>query len=144
METELGALALETVAAVVVVSAVLRWAMRCRHVNPHYVKPVCRRDPVTGADVVAEQARYACYDCGASWPATVRDPAWAPVPVKQVFSGRDEEAAARAAVRSAIVDEQRKILAGTRTIPSRAPAPARRRGNRHRTNVTEIHKWRPA
>lgn len=146
METGVGALTFAAIAAFIVGTELfLRWALRCRHQNPHYLRPVYQHDPTTGHDVLVEPARYTCYDCGRTWRIAQRDPAWAPVHVRQVFSGHDERAAARAATRTAIVDEQRKILAANRSIPTRGlGAPYRPRRRRHASNVTDINSRRPA
>lgn len=145
MEAGVGTLTLAAVAAFIVVTELFQWALRCRHQNPHYLRPVYQHDPATGNDVLVEPARYTCYDCGRTWRADLRDPAWAPVHVRQVFSGHDEQAAVRAATRTAIVDEQRKILAATRSIPTRRlSAPYRPRRSRRAANVTDINSRRPA
>ena len=79
-------------AGVVVVNGLAWWLGRCRHPNPHYVQAVSARDPLTGMQVTRQPARYTCYECGRSWVATQRDPAWTPTHVIQKFSGYDEEA----------------------------------------------------
>ena len=145
MESGVGTLTLAAVAAFIALTGLFRWAIRCRHQSPHYLRPVYQHDPRTGTDVLIEPARYTCYDCGRTWRMTLRDPAWAPVHVKQVFSGHDEHAAARAATRTAIVNEQRKILAATRSIPTRGlDAPYRSRRSRRAANVMDINSRRPA
>ena len=145
MDLGVGTLTLAAAAACIVAAGLFRRAIRCRHENPHYVRPVYQHDRMTGSDVLIEPARYTCYDCGRTWPATIRDPAWAPVHVRQRFSGHDEQAAARAATRTAIVDEQRKMLAANRSIPTRGlGAPPRPRRGRRASNVTDIHSRRPA
>ena len=73
----------------------LAWLCRCGHPNPHYRREVLCRDPMTGSDEVVEPAVYMCYDCGKTWRATVRDPAWAPTGIKQRFSGYDPALAAK-------------------------------------------------
>jgi hypothetical protein len=104
---------------------------RCRHPNPHY-----QREPPS----------YICYECGKTWSATVRDNAWAPTGIRQSFRGYDPALAARASTRAAIVSEQQKLLAASRTGPTRTPAPKRRARRKVWTaqNVTDINTRRPA
>ena len=70
---------------------------RCRHPNPHYVRPVVRQN-ANGHTIEVEAARYICYECGRSWVARQRDAAWHPTSLRHTFSGYDESKAARAAV----------------------------------------------
>lgn len=135
------------VGALLLLVGLLRWWTRCRHSSPHYERPVRQRDSVTGCDVEVQPARYTCYDCGRSWRATLRDPAWAPTGVRQAFSGHDETLAWRSAMRAAIVDEQRRFLAANRTTPARSSAPSPRQVRvkvRRTPNVTDINSRRPA
>ena len=135
------------VVAFLVVASLLRWWTRCRHPSPHYERAVRQRDPVTGVEVEVHPARYTCYDCGKSWRAVLRDPAWAPSGVKQAFRGHDETIASRAAMRAAIVDEQRRFLAANRTTPARTAAAAPRQARvkvRRPSNITDINSRRPA
>jgi hypothetical protein len=137
------------VLAFLVVAGLLRWWTRCRHPSPHYERPLRQRDPVTGVDGEIRPARYTCFDCGKSWRAEQRDPAWAPSRVKQAFRGHDETLASRAAMRAAIVDEQRRFLAANRTAPPAraADGASPRRGRvkpRRPSNVTDINSRRPA
>jgi hypothetical protein len=109
--------------------AVAVWAAallltRCRHPHPHYERAVQRRDPQTGESVVVRPARYECFECGRHWTAVQRDPAWAPSPVVQRFTGYDETQAKRAAMRAAIEEHQRRVLAAHRAEPSRQDAAA--------------------
>ena len=104
-----------------------------QHPNPHFQRPVLLRDPVTGSDEVVEPASYTCYECGKSWPAVMRDAAWAPTGIRQSYRGYDAALAERASTRAAIVSEQRQLLAANRTGPTRAPAAVaapKRRGRR--------------
>jgi hypothetical protein len=75
------------------------WLNRCGHPNPHYRREVLYRDPMTESDEVIEPACYVCYECGKTWRATVRDPAWAATGIRLKFRGYDAELAARAAKR---------------------------------------------
>jgi hypothetical protein len=105
-------------------AAVAVWAAavlltRCRHPHPHYERAVTRVEPQSGEDVVVQPARYECFECGKRWTAVPRDPAWAPSPVVQRFTGYDETQAKRAAMRAAIEEQQRRVLAAHRAEPSR-------------------------
>ena len=138
-------------AGVIAVCLVIVWLARCRHPNPHFQRPVLLRDPVTGSDEVVEPASYTCYECGKSWPAVMRDAAWAPTGIRQSYRGYDAALAERASTRAAIVSEQRQLLAANRTGPTRAPAAVaapKRRGRRKAwaaaANVTDINTRRPA
>ena len=66
----------------------LIWLFKgCRHPNPHFVKQETRRDETTGDEVVVHAAHYCCYECGKSWLAKQRDPAWTPSAIVQKFHG---------------------------------------------------------
>ena len=128
-------------------SGVLAWRFsRCKHPSPHYVHAVTRYDEATGADVL-QPATYLCYECGKSWPATQRDPAWAPTSTIQKFSGYDEKKAARAFTRAAVEDEQRRFLAAHRGAgdpPALSAVPAPRRRRVHGSNVVDMNSRKPA
>jgi transposase-like protein len=147
MDTTVGVLSvLWGIVVFVVAYRVSQWITRCRHTNPHYVRPIHRRDP-SGMLVEIEPARYTCFDCGKTWRAELRDPAWAATGVKQIFEGHDEGAAARAATRAVIVEAQRTFLAANRAAPTRstaAPGRHARARRRRPANVTDIHSRRPA
>lgn len=99
----------------------LIWLFRgCRHPNPHFVKQETRRDETTGEEVVVHPAHYCCYECGKTWLAKQRDPAWAASAIVQKYHGYDERKAVRAAKRSALEERQRRFLAVRRI---RIPAP---------------------
>jgi hypothetical protein len=136
------------IAAVLIgIYAAFSWLARCRHPNPHYRRAVTQQNPVTGSHEVVEPASYICYDCGRTWPAEVRDPAWAPSGIRQTFAGYDEALAERAATRAAIVGEQRQLLAANRTGPTRGEPVGKKRARRGKwraANVTDINTRRPA
>jgi len=137
------------VVAMIAVFGTLSWLCRCRHPHPHYKRASTLRDSLTGSDEIVEPASYICYECGKTWLAEVRDPAWAPSGVRQSFHGYDASLAERATTRAAIVSEQRKLLAANRTGPTRTtPAAAARRRARRKAwpaaSVTDINSRRPA
>lgn len=136
------------VVAVIAVLGALFGLGRCRHPQPHLKRAVTHRDPLTGSDEIVEPASYICYECGKTWLAETRDPAWAPSGVRQSFRGYDPALAQRAATRAAIVNEQRKLLAANRARPTRtAPVAAKRRSRGKAwpaANVTDINSKRPA
>ena len=111
-------------------SAAFWWWTRCRHPNPHYVR----------AD--REPAHYVCYECGRSWVARQRDPAWRPSRVAQKFIGHDERKAAQAARRAAMEEARRRQLAVSRGGAAAAPAGRRRTGGQ--VDVVDITSRRPA
>ncbi len=127
--------------------ALTSWLTRCRHPNPHYVRAVTRPDAATGREVVIQPARYECYECGRSWNATQRDPAWMPTRLTQKFSGYDQSKAVRAATRAAIEQEQRRFLAAHRIeLPAAAaPEPATPHSRPRRPgHVVDINSRKPA
>jgi hypothetical protein len=127
-------------------AGLIAWLRRCRHPNPHYIRPSLAEDPATGHQTVVEPARYECYECGKTWRATVRDAAWAPTRLVQKFSGFDQSRMTRAATRAAIEQEQRTFLAAKRAEPLKAetPAPATRRNAPRATSVVRFNTRRPA
>ena len=115
------------------------WLSRCRHPNPHFHRAVTPDGPAT----------YTCYECGKTWRATQRDAAWAPTGIRQRFTGSDPALAERASTRAAIVSQQQRLLAATRTGPSRtAPVAISKKRARRKAwlapNVTDINTRRPA
>lgn len=109
---------------------VVAWLTRCGHPNPHYRRPVLYRDPMTESDEVIEPASYVCYECGKTWLATVRDPAWAPTGIRSRFRGYDPAAAARTAKRLEIERLVNELLveAAPRATPKRR-RPLKARGD---------------
>jgi len=89
----------------------------CRHPSPHYVRAETRKDNVTGQDVIVRPAQYVCYECGKTWLAQQRDPAWTPTVTVRKFSGYDERKAVRGAKRMAQEERQRRSLAVRRVRP---------------------------
>ena len=132
------------------VSVLVRWLTRCRHPNPHYVRPVMQRDEVNGQTVLIEPARYVCYECAKTWLARQRDPAWTPSHVVTKFSGHDLSKAVRAATRAEIEEEQRRFLAVKRIVPDQGTATptmfkrARRRNRLRAANVIDLNSRKPA
>jgi hypothetical protein len=128
------------------VSALIWLFKGCRHPNPHFVKQETRRDEATGEEVV-HPAHYCCYECGKTWLARQRDPAWTASPLVQKYHGYDERKAVRAAKRSVLEERQRRFLA-VRRIGGPAPkppiqfdpTPARRRP----TEVVDLSTRKPA
>jgi hypothetical protein len=94
----------------------------CHHPNPHYIRQETRRDEATG-EVVVRPAQYCCYECGRTWAAEQRDPAWNPSGLVQKFRGYDERKARRGAKRMAAEERQRRVLAAKRRQPAE-PTPA--------------------
>jgi hypothetical protein len=131
--------------AAVAAAILIRWLGRCRHPNPHYIRAVTTAS-ATGQDAV-QPARYLCYECGKSWPAAQRDPAWMPTHPVQKFYGYDERKAVRAATRAVVEQEQRRFLAAHRAVPD-SPArdlePARRRKRLRAANVIDLNSRKPA
>ncbi|HUL74129.1 MAG TPA: hypothetical protein VLT86_13565 [Vicinamibacterales bacterium] len=93
----------------------------CRHPNPHYIRQGTQLNDVTG-EVVVRPAQYCCYECGKTWPAEQRDPAWSATGLVQKFEGYDEKKARRGAKRMASEERQRRALAARRVQPVE-PAP---------------------
>ena len=125
-------------------AALALWLARCRHPNPHYLRAVTQPDAATGRKIVIQPARYICYECGRSWEARQRDPAWAPTHLVHKFSGYDEDRARRAVTRAAIEQEQRRFLAANRIErPEAASKAARSHGQRNRP-VIDINSRKPA
>ncbi len=129
---------------------ILMWLTSgCRHSNPHYVRPETRRDE-TGKEVVVHPAQYCCYECGKTWIAEQRDPAWSASAVSQRFEGYDERKAVRAAKRIAVEERQRRMLADRRVRSAEAAAsPIQFRSGmtarrRRPTEVVEITSRKPA
>jgi hypothetical protein len=136
--------------ALAIASAVVWRLTRCRHPNPHYVRPVSQLNELTGQSVVIEPARYVCYECGRSWPARQRDPAWTSSHLVRTFSGYDPNKAIAAATRAAIEEEQRRFLAVNRGVPRQRDAantpfrPATRRKRLSTTKVVDLKSRKPA
>jgi hypothetical protein len=114
-----------------VVAALFAWLGRCRHPNPHFVRG-------TG-----ESADYVCYECGRSWPAQVRDSAWAPTRLIPKFEGHDEAMASRAAARAAIAEQQRRMIAVRRAGKFDRALPALGRGSQHQLTRSRIVEMTP-
>lgn len=113
----------------------------CRHPNPHYIRPEVRRDDVTGEEVVVQPAQYCCYECGKTWLATQRDPAWTATATVQKFSGYDEKKAVRGVARMAREERQRRFLASRRTPvsePVRSPIAFKPEAQQKRQRPTEV------
>jgi len=126
------------------------WRLRrCRHPNPHYVKPILRDDPVAGSVDVVQPASYICYECGRTWIAAQRDPAWRPTALLRKFTGYDANKAGRAATRASIEAEQRRFLADRRatsastTVTSGNPAPTRPAKRRRAAKIVELGSHKP-
>jgi hypothetical protein len=121
----------------------------CRHPSPHYVRAETRKDDATGDEMIVRPAQYVCYECGKTWLAQQRDPAWTPSVTVRKFSGYDERKAVRGAKRMAQEERQRRSLAGRRirpVVPAAAPiqfkpeaTPARRP-----TEVVNLSTRKPA
>jgi hypothetical protein len=128
----------------IVAASMIRWLTRCKHPNPHYIRPATT--PPSGAPTVVGAGRYECYECGRTWTAKT-DPAWAPTRLMQKFVGYDEQKIHQAATRAAIEAEQRRILAAHRVARSTPPATAKpaspRRRNRP-SNIIDLNSRRPA
>jgi len=103
-----------------VVAGVSVWIWRrggCRHPNPHYIRQETRRNE-QGEDIVVQPAQYCCYECGKTWPATQRDPAWSPTAIVQKFRGYDERKALKGAKRMVVEERRRRVLAARRVQPA--------------------------
>jgi hypothetical protein len=124
-------------------SMVLWRRARCGHPNPHYVRPTTAHD-ATGRTVTVEPARYICYECGQSWVARQRDPAWHPTAIIQRFSGYDPRKAAQAAVRAEAEHAQRRQIAGNRARPAAPAAGADQRRQKEPVSVVNIKSRKPA
>jgi hypothetical protein len=129
------------VVALIGAGALVQWLARCRHPNPHYLRPIVQYG--RGGAVVVQPASYICYECGKTWPAVSRDPAWSATPVVQKFVGYDEAKVVRAATRASIEEEQRRLLAVNRAA---APSMPKVKGPRRKrsSNVVDLHSRRPA
>jgi hypothetical protein len=138
------------IASTLAIASVVVWRLtRCRHPNPHYVRPVSQQNDLTGQPVVTEPARYVCYECGKSWPARQRDPAWTPSHLVRKFNGYDPNKAVAAATRAAIEEEQRRFLAVNRVVlrlrnTANIPFTPARRKRLSTTNVVDLKSRKPA
>jgi hypothetical protein len=113
--------------------ALVWWLGRCRHPNPHYVRPQRSDEP----------GRYCCYECGRSWQVETRDPAWHPTRLVQKFSGFDQTKAAAARSRAAAEASRHQRIALQRGDPARPASQLRRRPSRH-AEVVDLNSRKPA
>ncbi len=121
----------------------------CKHPNPHYVRQETAQDDATGDEIVVHPAHYCCYECGKTWLAEQRDPAWTASAVVQKFDGYDERKAVRAAKRIAVEERQRRVLADRRVRPIEVAAPIQFKTGatsrrRRATDVVAIGSRKPA
>jgi len=133
------------IACVIAAASLIRWLTRCKHPNPHYIRPATAV-PSSGAIKVPWASRYECYECGRTWTAK-SDPAWAPTPLVQKFVGFDEQKIHQAVIRAAVEEEQRRLRAVRRVVGPTQPAtakPASHRRQNQPSNIIDLYSRRPA